>query len=72
MLQFKKNDFNALGSVICRMTGTSEEFGIHDCNQNIYYSVNIFYPKIIFLALAVVYIHKDVMVKGINMIKNIK
>ena len=30
-----------------------EEFGIHDCNQNIYYSVNIFYPEAIFLALSV-------------------
>lgn len=47
------DDFNDLESVICRMTGTSEEFGIHDCNQNIYYSVNIFYSKIIFLALSV-------------------
>lgn len=38
---------NVLGSNI------KEEFGIHECNQNIYYSVNILYPEAIFLALAV-------------------
>ena len=38
---------NVLGSNI------NEEFGIHECNQNIYYSVNILYPEAIFLALAV-------------------
>ena len=35
---------NVLGSNI------KEEFGIHECNQNIYYSVNILYPEAIFLA----------------------
>lgn len=30
-----------------------EEMGIKNCEQNIYYSVNVLYPEAIFLALAV-------------------
>lgn len=30
-----------------------EEMGIKNCNQNIYYSVNVLYPEALFLALAV-------------------
>ena len=30
-----------------------EEMGIKNCNQNIYYSVNVLYPEALFLALAI-------------------